>query len=216
MGGLAVLFLLSIYFVITVLVVVKVKGLPYKAVALLVMLLIPTADAIYGRYKLKQMCAAEAGLKVYKVAHNVEGFMADAADGFYIQHFGYQFTEAERTHGKYYRASKQNDQIVIEDNVTPKSVYRLRLIREFEMPNYDKNQSYYRHQEAIESIATGEVLATYTHLAFKGGWAERFLGMFSDAGAGNVAWCSTEPIFNKPYIDPIKLLIISTLKHSGE
>lgn len=84
------------------------------------------------------------------------------------------------------------------------------------MPNYNEKQSYSRNQEVIEDIATGEVLATYTHLAFTGGWAERFLAMFSDAGPGNVAWCSTEPFLNKPYVDPIKVLISITLKHSGK
>ena len=50
----------------------KTKAL--KAVALAVMLLIPTTDAIYGRYKLKQMCAAEGGLKVYRVAEHGGGY----------------------------------------------------------------------------------------------------------------------------------------------
>ena len=215
MGGLAVLFLLSIYIVITVVLVIKVKGLPYKAVALLVMLLIPTADAVYGRYKLKQMCAAEAGLKVYKVAHNVMGFMG-YADEVMITKYGYLFVESERTQGNYYRISLNNGYIVTEEKVTPKSTYRFRQVRNFEMPNYDKSQSYSRSQDVIEDVASGELLATYTHLAFTGGWVEQFLGMFSDAGPGNVAWCSTEPFLNKPYIDPIKLLITSTLKHSGE
>lgn len=213
MGGLAVLFLLGLYLVLAVVAIIIVKPLWAKGLVLLVALLIPTADAVYGRYKLKQMCAAKAGLKVYRVVHGVEGFMADSTSEFTLKKYGFRFTEGERSRGKYYRFSKENGQIVIEENVTPKSQYRLKLIRDFEMPNYDDKQAYYRHQEAIENIATGEILATYTHLAFKGGWAERFLGMFSDAGAGNVAWCSTEPFLNKPYIDTMQLLITSTLKH---
>ena len=161
------------------------------------------------------MCAAEAGLKVYKVAHNVMGFMG-YADEAMITKYGYLFVESERTHGNYYRISLNNGYIVTEEKVTPKSTYRFRQVRNFEMPNYDKSQSYSRSQDVIEDVASGELLATYTHLAFTGGWVERFLGMFSDAGPGNVAWCSTEPFLNKPYIDPIKLLITSTLKHSGE
>jgi hypothetical protein len=182
---------------------------------LLAALLIPTADAMYGRYKLQQKCATEAGLKVYKVVHNVKGFMG-YADEAMITKNGYSFVESERTRGKYYRISLNNGNIVINENVTPKSIYRYRLIRDFEMPNYNKNQTYSRTERVIENIATGEVLATYTHLAFTGGWVERLLATFSDAGPGNVAWCSTEPFLNKPYVDPIELLITSTLKHSGE
>jgi len=206
MGGLAVLFLLGLYFILAVMAIVKTKPLWAKALVLLAALLIPTADAVYGRYKLKQMCATEAGLKVYKVAHNVEGFMG-YADEEMITKYGYQFVESERTHGKYYRVSLSNGYIVTDENVTPKSIHRFRLVRDFEMLNYNKKQSYSRNQEIIENIATSEVLATYTHLAFTGGWAE---------SPGNVAWCSTEPFLNKPYVDPIKLLITSTLKHSGE
>ena len=200
MGGLAVLFLLSIYIVIIVVLVIKVKGLPYKAVALLVMLLIPTADAIYGRYKLKQMCAAEAGLKVYRVAHGVEGFMGYADEGMLIKH-GYQFVE-EKNSPNYYRLSKQNGQIIREDYVTPRSKYRLKQTS-------DDEGVYRRSQYLIEDITIGEILATDTRLTFKGGWVERFLAQFSDAGIGNVAWCSDNPY---PEVR-IENLITNTLKH---
>ncbi len=195
MGGLAVLFLLGLYFVLTVLAVIKVKPVWAKGLVLLAVLLIPTADAMYGRYKLKQMCAAEAGLKVYRVAHNVEGFMADTADGFYIQRFGYQFVEAERTHGKYYRASQQNGQIVVEENVTPKSIYRISLKQ-----IGDTKNSYLRSQYLVEEISTGEVLATDTQIGFNGGWVERLIAAFSDGGI-SPTWCSFTV-----WMDPMNIL----------
>ena len=195
MGGLAVLFLLGIYIFIAYKVVGLAKTKALKAVALAVILLIPTADAIYGRIKLKQMCAAEGGLKVYRVAEHVEGFMADAADGFYIQRFGYQFTESERTHGKYYRASKQNDQIVIEENVMLKSQYRIRL------KNIgDTKDSYLRSQYLVENINTGEILATDTQIGFNGGWVERLVAMFGDGGI-SPTWC-----VYKIWMDPANIL----------
>lgn len=49
MGGLAVLFLLGLYFVLTVWAVYEVKPLWAKGLVLLAALLIPTADAVYGR-----------------------------------------------------------------------------------------------------------------------------------------------------------------------
>ena len=205
MGGIAVLFILSIYIVITVVLVIKVKGLPYKAVALLVMLLIPTADAIYGRYKLKQMCAAEGGLKVYRVAHGVAGFMASTADEIWIKKYGFQFSEGSNSPGKYYRISKQNDQIVVEENIAPKSNYRIDLKRIDLIKD-----TYMRDQYFIEKIANGEILATDTQVYYNGGRLERLIAMFSDAGAGAVARCPNADL--NSWIRQIKI-ITNTLKN---
>lgn len=121
--------------------------------------------------------------------------MADAADGFYIQRFGYKFIEAERAHGKYYRASKQSGQIVIEENVTPKSQYRIRL------KNIgDTKDMYLRSQYLVENINTGAVLATDTQIGFNGGWAERLVAMFSDGGI-SPTWC-----VYKVWMDPANIL----------
>ncbi len=219
MGGLAVLFLLGLYFVLTVLAVIKVKPVWAKGPVLLAVLLIPTADAMYGRYKLKQMCAAEAGLKVYRVAHNVEGFAdTDASGDYWVKEHAFQFIE--RLPQKLYtgnslyhlvtnRWSRQGGQIVIEEKVSPKSRYRVNS-------KYIGwvNDSYLRNQYFVEDIATGEILATDTLIAFNGGWAERLMGAFSDAGAGSVgSWCSNTEL------DPVirhRRIVLNTLKHSGE
>lgn len=205
MGGLAVLFLMWSYFALTVSALILIRPIWAKGLVLVLALLIPTADAVYGRYKLKQMCEAEAGLKVYKVVHGVEGFMASTADADSLNKYGYQFMEgANPPH--YYRFSKQNGKIVIEENIMPKSKYRLLQTRG------DDKSVYRRSQYLIEDISTGEILATDTRLTFKGGWAERFLAQFSDAGIGNVAWCSDNPY---PEIR-VENLVKNTLKHSGE
>lgn len=219
MGGLAVLFLLGLYFVLAVLVIVKVKRIWAKGLVLLAALLIPTADAVYGRYKLKQMCAAEAGLKVYRLAKGVEGFMGYPDEEYLTSKYGfkkYGFKYVEQCDypvlGHCYRLYYKEDYLIREQDIVPKSEYRFRYIHDYQMPNYEKHEFINRSQEVVENIATGEILATYTHLTFGGGWAERFLAMFSDAGPGNVAWCSTEPFLNKPYVDTNKLLITSSLK----
>lgn len=205
MGGLAVLFLLGLYLVLTVLAIIKAKPLWAKGLVVLAALLIPTADAVYGRYKLKQMCEVEAGLKVYKVAHNVEGFMADSTDEFVLNKYRFQFTEGDISPNNYYRLSKQNDQIIREDNVTPKSQYRLSL--KF---IGDMKDRYIKNQYVVDSMIKDEVLATDTQIAFNGGWAERFLAAFSDAGSGTVAWCTNTELDVLKRIDRI---ISSTLKH---
>lgn len=206
MGGLAILFFLGLYFVLTVTVIVKAKPLWAKGLVLLAALLVPTTDAMYGRYKLKQMCSAEGGLKVYRVAEQVEGFMDDYRD-YWIKEGNYQFAEDFSANGKVTRYSKQNGQIVQEPDVIPKSLYRV-------SSKYIGNTKniYLRNQFVIDTIQ-GEVLAIDTQIAFNGGWAERFLAQFSDAGGGTVAWCTNTEL------DPVirhRRIVSSTLKHSGE
>jgi len=204
MGGLAVLFLLGLYFVLSVIAVVKVKPLWAKGLVLLVALLLPTADAVYGRHKLKQMCAAEGGLKVYRVAENVEGFMASAADDYYIKTYGYQFVEAERSKGKYYRVSQQGEDIVIEENVVPLSKFMRHI-----SPLKTYKEFYWIQKFTIGTFPDGEALAEDTQISFEGGWAERFLGQFSGAGAGAVASCANRRFETEK-------LTTTILKPSGE
>lgn len=208
MGGLAVLGLLGLYIFLAITVFNAAKTTPAKVIAVLLILLIPTADAIYGRIKLQQMCKAEAGLKVYKVAHNVEGFMDDSADEIWIRQYGYQYSEGDSSPKIYYRISKQNDQFVREDNVTPKSEYQVQLKK-----IGSTKDTYMRRQYLIKEIAKDEILATNTQVAFNGGWAERLIALFSDAGGGAVAWCSNVELDS--WQRKIKI-IINTLKHSGE
>lgn len=185
MGGLAVLFLMGLYIALTLVAVAKVKPIWGKALVLLAALLIPTADAVYGRVKLKQMCATEGGLKIYRVAEHVKGFLADSTDEAMLKKYGFEFTEGESSAGKYYRFQNQNGRVLVEENIAPKSQYRIRLER-----TGDTKNRYMRNQYIVSVISTGEVLATDTQIAFNGGWAERFLARFSDAGGGSVAWCT--------------------------
>lgn len=202
MGGLAVLFLLGLYLVLTIVAIIKAKPLWAKGLVLLAALIIPTADAVYGRYKLKQMCATEAGLKVYRVAHGVEGFMADSTDEFMLKKYGFEFIEGESSPRKYYRFSKQNGQIVIEENITPKSEYRVRSY-------HDELGLYLKYKQDVVAIQSGEKLAEHSEIGFKGGWAERFLAAFSDAGGGVVKWCTPLPWLGNPKDE----VIINSLKN---
>lgn len=203
MGGLGFILVVALYIFIAYKVVEAAERRWLKVVMIIAALLIPTVDAIYGRIKLKRMCEAEAGLKIYRVVEHVEGFMASTADESWIKQYGYQFSEGERSTKKYYRIAKQDGQIVIEENVIPKSQYKLRK------HNFGEKDAFSHSQYLIEVSATGEILATDTQLTYNGGWAERFLAMFSDAGGGNVAWCS-----NNPYPEiRIQSLVNGALKH---
>ena len=200
MGGLAVLFLIGLYLFLAIKVFKSAKTTLAKAIVLLLALLIPTADAIYGRIKLQQMCKAEGGLKVNRVVRGVEGFLADSADAGSLKAYGFGFLEGDSSPGKFYRFSKQDGQIVIEENVIPKSKFKLKLTT-----LDDKGERYWRQFYSIEAIPNGEVLATETQIGFRGGWAERLIALFSDSGGGSVALCNTAGLDHKK-------LILVTLK----
>lgn len=175
MGGLGFLLVIFLYIVVLVALVVKAPTLKYKIVVLLAVLLIPTADAIYGRMKLNQMCEAEGGLKIYQVAHNVEGYMDNWAEPtkFAVEHQGYKFAESKQRLGVCDRVSMQNGELVYEKNVTPTSKYFAR---------YDTKDtaepSFWYKDTIVETYPEGEVLARNRIFIFNGGWAERFMAGF--------------------------------------
>lgn len=206
MGGIGFIFVVVLYIFIAYKVVEAMERKWLKAVMIVAALLIPTADAVYGRIKLKYMCEAEAGLKVYRVVEHVDGFMAGTAfSDYWVKEHGYQFSEDRPLYGakttRYTLAS--GGQIEVEKNVTPKSQYRLRS------DIFGEKDTYGHTRFLIEHIATGEILATDTQVTFHGGWAERLLAKFSDAGPGSVAWCSN---ISYPEIREANL-VSSTLKH---
>lgn len=202
MGGLGFLFVVALYIFVAYKVVAAMERRWIKAVAIIVVLLIPTADAIYGRIKLRNMCEAEAGLKVFRVAEHVEGFMDDYRE-YWIKEGKYQFAEDMPKNGKVTRYSKQNGQIVREDNVMPRSQYRV-------SSTFGNTKDIYLRSQFVVETLQGEILATDTQIAFNGGWAERFLAKFSDAGGGAVTWCGNTEL--NPLVRHEKL-VTTTLKY---
>lgn len=202
MGGLAVLFLIGIYLVIAYKVVRAFKAKRVKWLAVVILALIPTADAIVGRIYLKHLCATEGGLKVNRVVEGVQGYMdyrGIREDS--VKAYKYQFIESTTSPGKFYRYSRKNGNIVLEMNITPKSLYEVRFKR------MGQGDVYTRSIYDVADMSTGEILAAYTEIGFGGGWAERFLAKFSDAGSGVVAWCG-------PSIqDPVAEVVFNSLKN---
>jgi hypothetical protein len=185
MGGLGVIFFIAFYLVIALKVFGKFKASRYKWLVVALIVLIPSGDAVVGRLYLKYLCANEGGLKVYRVAERVEGFMEDGGiDDDWVKNGGYQFSESAPVNGLVTRYSRQPDgRIIKEESVMPKSKYRVRSIV------LGQHDIYMRYQYEVADQAGIEVLATDTQIGFNGGWAERFLAQFSDAGGGGVAWC---------------------------
>jgi hypothetical protein len=203
MGGLAALFFIGLYFVIAFKVFGKFKASRYKWLVVALVILIPSGDAVVGRLYLKYLCAKEGGLKVYRVAEGVEGFMdAFSHSDYWIKKHGYQFSEDRLTNGMTTRYSKLNGNIVQENNVIPRSQYRVNS-------TFGNTKDINLKSQFVVETLQGEVLATDTQVAFNGGWAERFLAQFSDAGGGAVAWCTNTEL------DPVirhRRIVSSTLK----
>ena len=185
MGGLAVLLLIGLYITGVVWMVRAQESKRAKLIALVVALLIPTVDAILGRIYLQHLCDTEGGLQVNRVVEGVEGFMYKKftdGDGYWVKKHGYKFTEYAPVNGKVVRYSNQNGQIVREAGVDSISKYQFR--------SSFVSGVIGRIEDNTETIDGGEVLASYKSFVFQGGWAERFLSRFSDAGGpDNVARC---------------------------
>lgn len=203
MGGLLVLALIAGY-------IWGVKKLfkridPYWAKALVVVaaILIPTADAGYGRIKLKHMCDAEGGLHIYRVVKGVEGF--DDSSGRpldeWILKYGYRFVEGVEPGGKHSRLAQQPDgKIVREVGVTPVSEYV------FELQVGNVQDVYYHTESRIVVRSSREVLSRAVNIGYAGGWFERFVGGLY-AATGNAGSCGPM-IFPSEFItktlNPIK------------
>lgn len=207
MGGLAALFFIGLYVFITYKIVKRFEGSRYKWLVLALMVLIPSGDAVVGRLYLKHLCMEEGGLKVHRVAEHVEGFMDDYRD-YWVKEGKYQFSEEFPVNGKVTRHFKQNGQMIREDKEMPQSKYRVRS-----QTVGSVHDRYLRDMFLVESISNSEILASDTQIAFNGGWAERFLAQFSDAGGGAVAWCTNTEL------DPVirhRRIVSNTLKPQGE
>lgn len=200
MAGLGVLFFIGLYLFIAYKIIKSTNTKRTKWLAVVIMVLIPTADEVVGRIYLQHLCATEGGLKVYRVAQGVEGFMSDGSeDVLAVEKYGYKFSESRPLNGRVSRYSKVNEQIVKETDVLPKSNYRVRY------QTTGQKDVYMRQALVVETFPGGEVLATDTQIGFSGGWADRFVAKF---GSGSRVWCKSKDVNARH-----RELIVSSLKN---
>lgn len=185
MGGLAVLLIIAAYVALAVVIVRAIKSTRWKLVAVVAAALIPTADAAVGRIYLGHLCTTDAGLKVYRVVEDVEGLVIEGAtDAHLVKAYGYRFVESRLAGSSAVNRFELVDgDLRIFTSVPSKSQFRRRLIIE------NQRVLFPRVRDVVEVIHSGETLAENTQISFRGGWAERLLGRFADAGPGSVAWC---------------------------
>jgi len=197
-----VLFLMGLYIWIAYKVVRRVSPVWGKALLVLVFVLIPTADAVYGRIKLRQMCEAEGGLNINRVVGRVEGFLIDqGASDIWIKNNGYLYNEGgERPDQRVNRYVLRDGAIALEWNVPSLARYEVRFV------SPSKREQFERDEYLVRDRKNDDVLGKYVQIGFRGGWVEQLLGGFSDAGAGWAASCGQQ--------DPriLESLVLKTLK----
>lgn len=190
MGGLAVLVICATYVGGALWLSLKlIKPRWGKVIALIVFALIPTVDGYYGRIKLKQMCAEEGGLKIYKVVEAVDGFyIRDQSPGEqWLTKDGYKFVEGRGLGDKPLRLSLRPDGKVLEERDLKPEELRSRY--RYEHSGGDFGIGYARDEYLIRDLQTNEVLVRHVNIGYAGGWAERLLAGFSDAGRGLAGAC---------------------------
>jgi len=187
MGGLAILLILLAYLGASYAVVKAIKPRALRTVAVAVLVLIPTADATLGRAALWYLCRDEGELRVYRVASDVEGFFDSrgrpAAQ--WITEHGFQFVEGIDVDGAVVRLERAaNGELVRRKPANRQSEFQVAYVRNPIGPGL------HRSVTVVRAIRDGEVLARYTNISYRGGWAERLLARFTDAGEAYGGACS--------------------------
>lgn len=205
MGGLGFLLVIFLYFACSLLLLIFAPRLKYKLLVLLAVLLIPSADAIYGRMKLKQMCEADGGIRVLKLPHeDIEGYMNnyDEPDDYAVKNGMFKFSESEERNGVCTRASIKNGELIYEKGVKPISKYK-----DIGWKTFKLDDAFEYADSIVETYPEEEILVRFRTYFFRGGWAESFLGGFADAGPDWVH-CTGQKL------EPRELLL--TLKTGGK
>ncbi|MDR1275422.1 MAG: hypothetical protein LBL72_03435 [Candidatus Accumulibacter sp.] len=154
-----------------------------KAMVVAAAICIPTADAVYGRMKLKRLCEVEGGVHLYRDVGLVDGFET-AASSVHKDWlgYGYQFVEGKTIDGKPARLSRNPDGTIRQEmNVMLKSEYS------FGTTIGNVKDTYFRIEYVVRNRNSSEVIGRFTNIGFNGGWFERYINRI---GAGSpVAVC---------------------------
>lgn len=206
MGGLGLLIAIALYVSLAIFVVWRTPKAWGKALAVAAVILLPTADAWWGRHvTLPELCK-DAGLKVFKQPAKQQGLMYRGAlypdgdwerarsrypeaNGMYwrgeaeIRKYDLGFVEDLPKDGTSERLSLVDGKVVRESKVTPRAKY----VKSWwiEVP-IGLGKNFGGSEMRIEDRQTGEVISRYRQYSFGGGWAERFLGGFADSGPQGV------------------------------
>jgi len=200
MGGLGILFFIVLYIVLSIWLIIRVSKWYWRVLAVLAIVLVPSADGLWGRYVVMPKLCQDAGLKVFKHVSKSDGLMTNAintkkcdaqkyeakysgdicwTDSDFLKETGLSFVEKDFG-DEVVRMKYIDGMPTVENNVTPISRYEEKIGVHIAL---SKNASSYSGQESgIYDRLTGETLSRVRRYYYRGGWAERFLGSFGDAG----------------------------------
>jgi hypothetical protein len=207
MGLLLILFLLVIYLLIARKCTRSVKGW-LKLPVVIFFVLVPTADAVYGRAKLSAMCREDSGVKFNKSVPDVEGFSTGKSKPYedWVTKYGYSYVEG-------YRFGLPSSGILRfvyegENKVVEKIDVKGVLTSRYQLERRETDSGTYLHrQESVVDLATKETLATDTTIIYFGGWLERAIsGLYASRETAD--YCPK----NDDSYGRLVLLVTTTLK----
>ncbi len=136
---------------------------------LLTALAIPLGDHLIGWLYFRYLCEREAGERIYRTVENVEGFLWQGADPDTLRRLGYRFIETSRD-ALFVRYEIEEGNVV--EIAGPVRISQFSVVLE-DLERLSLGVA--RRRLTIRSHAPSEVLASYTTVAFNGGWLFRSL-----------------------------------------
>jgi hypothetical protein len=184
------------------------KGWRRKAVVGLIAFLLPTADGYLGRRYVEHLCAKDGGLQVYRVVKDVEGVLGLAPDSQTLKRTGYRFVEYPGSFSDPKRAIRRLELLPdgqFVETFDSRSIARYEVSTKHDLVRYVLIR-FARTDDIVRDRETSEVIVRYRWYGGGAGWAERFLGHFTDAGgAGGV---SCPPYQERPGGERIVLMVL--------
>ncbi|MGQ0509505.1 MAG: hypothetical protein ACT4P9_02740 [Betaproteobacteria bacterium] len=212
MGGLAILLIVVLYVALAVWLVVRAKGWRRKFAAGLIAFLLPTADGYIGRKYVEHLCAKDGGLKIFRVVEGVEGVLGLGPDRATLKRTGYRFIEYAGSFSDPKRAYRRLERLQDERYL---EAFDTEAISKYEVLATRERFSaaivqYAVSDDLVRDRQSAEVLARYRHIGGGAGWAERFLGQFTDAGgAGGI---SCPPYEERPGGERLAMMVLKPAK----
>jgi len=210
MGGLAILIIIIAYIWSAIAISKWARRHLARRTALAISLtvfLLPFVDAVAGRMILKAKCGWQGSITILESIPDVKGIGVDYVSTDGPSYYGYQFVEGqfneddyERRLGNYTRRfgsppgiykraelDPASGQIKIKSDIGPKALY---LLME---DSAQRQDSFYfiKQRISVNERLTGREIAFFHWFRFRGGWAERFLAAFTDAGSFQGVWCGS-------------------------
>ncbi len=197
MGGLAALISILGYCVFVFCIVKFLSGRVKIITNILICIFfiaLPFLDAKVGRIMLDKKCQNDSNISIFYSVSNVEGI--GVRGGVFKsspKYYGYRFVEGGFSHVYKYvgntftsdfqymfaraEVDKDGNEMKIQKGIVPKVKYMLD-------EKLTKKSTYFiKERISIIEIKTGRELSGFNWYSFRGGWAERFLMIFTGAGS---------------------------------